>query len=532
MLERSSHRVENPNAVEWQATVHDKSQFEIVIDYPVLPRSIPQKGRKKESKPELSYWVDVYFFTPKNLGLNSQVYPRESFYKDLTNFVRIHTPKKDLIHAAILTTLEELLRLDQNHAFFPERTPRAIQEVKIFGNYVNLKIKTLFNRKGHLTDDQWVDQGGQIIELMDHFRMRYLRPSFNSIALDAELASALLWVDEYLSNRLEASFSKISLSPLSPRRSAFAQRFLANEYQHRAERGYFTPGKAATDLTVEQFYHRHGMLKKFVSETLYLRTQEVKRDRFYRNMMAGCGAALAGVWAEIAKMDSQLARGARDFGVRFMVLAGVGVLIYVFKDRIKEISKEYFNEKLKRFLPDYEVLLKYRFFDRVGKKMDLLVGQYQEYVRYLSSVSLPEDIRFVRDSSRRENFFGENQESIIHYSKRVSLDPTVAAQMETPMLSLKDIFRFNMAEFLQYLDNPEKSLAIYDFEEGAIQIRAPKVYYFNIFLKIGVWKEGVCGSRVKTTQIEHLRLVLNKSGIVRVDAGFPRGEYWYEDEAP
>ncbi|MFZ9595663.1 MAG: hypothetical protein ACO3A2_06245 [Bdellovibrionia bacterium] len=531
MLDRSSHRVENQNPVQWQASVHDQSQFEIVIDYQVPQVRSEQGSGRREQKSEMSYWVDFYFFTPKNLGLNSQVYPRESFYQDLTNLVRIHTPKKDLIHAAILPTLENLLVLDQSQPFFPEQTHRAIQEVKIFANYVNLRLKTWFNHKPALSDDQWVIQGSEIIELVEHFRMRYLKPSLQSIALDSDLASALLWVDEYLSNRLEVSFSKISLSQVSSPRSSFARRFLSNEYQHRAERGYVTPGRAATDRNLEQFYHRHGMLKKFVSESLYLKTQEVKRDRLYRNMMAGFGAALAGVWAEVAKMDSQLARGARDFGVRFMVLASVGVLIYVFKDRIKEISKEYFNEKLKGFLPDYEVLLTYPFFDRLGKKQDLRVGKYQETVRYLSSESLPEDIRFVRDLTQAEDLFGENQENIIHYSKRVALNPTVSSQMETELLSLKDIFRFNMGGFLQYLDNPEKSLAIYDFEEGAIQIRAPKVYYFNLFLRMSAWDQGLDQPRKKTTQIEHLRLVLNKSGIVRLDAVFPRGEHWYEDEA-
>jgi hypothetical protein len=534
MAKSNSHYTrDSTRAVDWQASVHDQSQLEIAIDYRV-PRSLSSPLRPSrlprvrlpfatESKPV--FQLDVYFFTPKNLGLNSQTYSRESFYKDLTNFVRIHTPHRSHFGSCVLPSLDDWFRLNQSKAFRPSNMGMAVQELKLFGNYVNLKIKTLFNKKFTMSSEDWKNQSFEIIGSVTALRSKYLGPSMADPAMDSELRSAILWVDEYLSNRLEAS-----LSQLPSEGAAEFREFLNRERIHRSKMGYLNANREATERQLEHYYHRHGMLKKFVSEILYLGSKEVKRDRAYRNVMAGCGAALAGLWAEIAKLDSHFAHGARDFGARFIVVAMVGVLIYVSKDRIKDVSKEYFNEKMKGFLPDFEVLLSYDFFDRLGLKKEVAVGKYQEQVGYLSDRGLPTDVKFVRELTKRGEVQSKVTENAIHYSKRVWIQPTISTQLEMDILTLKDIFRFNISEFLNYFDNPEKNLAIYDFEEGVIQVRAPKVYYFNIFLRLVSWGEMKNGKRVKRTQVEHLQLVLNKSGIVRIDSVIPRGEHWYEDE--
>lgn len=60
-----------------QAEVHDRHQLELRFNY-----AVGERGRSR-------YFVDAYFFIPRNVGLNRANYAREQFYADFTAFMRI-----------------------------------------------------------------------------------------------------------------------------------------------------------------------------------------------------------------------------------------------------------------------------------------------------------------------------------------------------------------------------------------------------------------------------------------------------------
>jgi hypothetical protein len=189
------------------------------------------------------------------------------------------------------------------------------------------------------------------------------------------------------------------------------------------------------------------------------------------------------------------------------------------------MSKEYFNDKMKGYLPDFDVRLMHRWYDDSGSAKEVPVGKYHEYVHYLSDSKLPEDVRFIRNLTKDGDISGQLVEDVIHYSKRVWIETAAPLAGGGGGVALKDVFRFNMSEFLEYFDNPEKNLSIFDADEGSVRLRAPKVYHFNILLRLTTRSPG---GRSKV-QLEHVRLVLNKAGIVRVDPVFADGEHWYEE---
>ena len=69
---------------------------------------------------------------------------------------------------------------------------------------------------------------------------------------------------------------------------------------------------------------------------------------------------------------------------------------------------------------------------------------------------------------------------------------------------------------------------MYDSEEGAVVLNAPKVYYLDAIVRIAC-ASGVGEDRRERVQFEAFRVVLDKQGIVRLDEPIPRGRYVVED---
>ena len=61
------------------STVHDRYQFESKFNYDL----------HNDENGEKNYEVDIYFFIPKNIGINSDTYSREDFYSDIVNYLRV-----------------------------------------------------------------------------------------------------------------------------------------------------------------------------------------------------------------------------------------------------------------------------------------------------------------------------------------------------------------------------------------------------------------------------------------------------------
>src|SRR5262249_22367256 len=59
----------------------DKWQFELKSEFTI-----------SSAAPDTPYTQEFYFFIPNSLQINSTTYPKESFYQELTNFIRYKTP--------------------------------------------------------------------------------------------------------------------------------------------------------------------------------------------------------------------------------------------------------------------------------------------------------------------------------------------------------------------------------------------------------------------------------------------------------
>lgn len=507
-------------------TVHDRYQFESSFDFDI--RSNDNERKKK-------YQIDMYIFVPENIGINSDTYTRDNFYKDLSNYLRIKTPdlfklcsyKNKLLSLPWLERyLSVHLSTDKKHKI----SNVVIEEIKLFGSYINKKLKEF---------QLSVENNNSNINLMEKihltiisFRDIYMIKLKNKeVLFDSEIVRSLLLVDEYISYQLENTLLKV-FKKENTENKIIIENILKYELEYRSDNIDIISIDNEDESNRENYYYRIGLLKKYIYEVLFLKTVNLKKEKVYRNVFASFGAALAASWAAFADFSkiSLITTGDTSF-IRFFLFIFIGIIAYVFKDRLKELSREYFNERFKQRLPDYETKIFHKHFDVDGEEKNIFIGKSIEFMRFLKKQSVPNEILYIRDLGNRSEIDPERKEVIIHYSKKIKFDEKIIKDELIGVRFIRDNIRFDISQFLAKLDDPEKKFNYFDMKKGIVNITAPKVYHLNIVFKYFLEYEGKNKEKVRVqVEYERIRIVLNKKGIIRIDPVINRGTLNYCEE--
>ncbi len=523
-------------------TIHDHLQFQADFDFDLLPDTPQEESRE--------YTVDAYFFLPHSMGINRENFSRDQFYTSLTNYLRIRTP--DFSEYQADTLIPSADAYFKQHLFAHLRQalePLVIQEVKLFGCNLNTQLKklrslffSLYRPEQGLSNAHMRRLESMLIHILQYlsdFRSQYLgKVRYQSYLVDAEVRRVFVLVDEYLSYRLEASLIRI-LQYLEARPCHFAELLentLLSEMEYREAENLIRISDQTDKSMRERYYYRLGLLKKYVSEVLFLRVENLRKDKLYRNLVAAAGAALAALWAGLIDLQrfylmasSNNSQDLSDFTLRFFLIVIVGVVAYIFKDRIKELSREFFYSQLKHKLPDYEFEMVLDHYHRENQRLEhVRVGYVQQMMRFLSRDHLPAEIQYIRDMGHRTVLDPERHEHILHFSQTLQVDTHTMARQTEQIQRLHNILRFNVAAFLEKLDTPDKTLRYYDLQNGLAMIKAPKVYHVNVVFRYSSQREDPSEDRLpKHYEFERIRLILDKSGIQRIEPILARGELGY-----
>lgn len=483
----------------WSARVHDRSQFQMVFDY-----TVRQAGGSEVWGARPRFEVDLYFVAPRALEVGSSASPKEAFFEQMTQRTSLNVPDLARLARGELPDLERYLSLGLDLGAKRALAPRVVQEVRLFACWINdgfrqaLKSSELRYKR---------DLKG-LVALVDGFRAHVLAIEAQGHAVDDVVLEVVHDADAFLSVVLEQALG----------RAAVAGRQKAERQLVRRLEGQ----PARREPEVDELEHqalRYRILKKRISRILYLSPHEIQRHRIYRNLAAAMGAGLAALFAETARYYNTVAAGAADFSLRVAVFIGIAVVAYVFKDRVKDLSKEYFGKKVAGGLADRESRLQLSYVGPVGEPRTVDVASQQEWVEHLDADALPDDTRYVWERMGGEIARGAET---LHYAKKLWIEPEALRTLEFGDLSVKEVIRFDTTPFLAYLDEPLTELAQYDVEGGAVIRKAPKVYPLDVVLRVRL---GPDGGPERSVQMECFRVVLDKSGIVRVDTPLDRGRY-------
>lgn len=534
-----------PPAMSVQVEVHDRHQLEIRLGYGFGGKQGPRR-----------YAVDAFFFVPRNIGTSESNYSREQFYRDVTAHMRLDAAPLPLEQLADpQCPSSPLFRINQalEQLQSPVRPPPSrpvVVHVKLYAHLfaegVKAEMKTLRRRLDE--EAGWQQEGAAAdferrvessLARMQHAlsgfrRIKAAFAPFEGVSHQL-LADGMRTCDEYMSLVLEEWVAHLAHAlDLVPQRldgSGMIARIRArlsllaqSEAEHRARLGYLVlSGRTFSDSEGDErrpaaskrlsegeyFTYRSGLLKKAVHQALYLDVREVKRDMFLRNMVGATAAALAAIWALALAMRmpssmSDLPAGTQAF---FFFAA---VFAYVMKDRIKATTNEVLLPKLRIF--DHSSKLTGASLESMG--LADLEAQVRESMRFKATSELPSEVVKLRMARRTVRHAEPVGEEVIHYRKQLSIGSRRPGSPLPAGYRLRDILRLNVRPFLTRLDEPLDQVDYFDrlrmrFE----QVDLPKVYHINLVLRVG--RED--GSSEGQVRLDHLRLVLNKEGIVRVE---------------
>lgn len=497
--------------------IHERQQLEVRFAYALGSEAGPQR-----------YTVDTYLFVPRNVGVARSNYPKDEFYGDATALLRLDAAPLALDRLADLTCpdspLSKLARAlcEFRASAHSQRSQPLSVQVKLYAYLftvgVRAELGALAKAPAARLEEDLEAALARIREALAAYRRtRSAYWPFEAVChqsfaeeMRASDEYMSLFVDERLTRLVDALTANAALcdgSGVVARCRLRCGDLAREEALYRKKYGYLTLQETGGPAG-EYFAYRAGLLKKTVQSALYLDAREVPVDTFVRNAVGAAAAALAAIWAT-ALAVSLPSLTAVD-GQTQVVLFTVAVLAYVLKDRIKAVANEQLVPRLRQF--DHTKWISGGALGAVG--LGMLKARLRESVRFLSDREVPREILQVRRSKRTVRGAEPLAEEVIHYRKMIEAVAADEAKELPRGYWVRDILRLNVRHFLVRLDEPLDQVEYFDLARGGFaHATLPKTYHLNLVLK--VTRETAALVQERT---EHLKVLLNKEGIVRVEA--------------
>jgi hypothetical protein len=496
--------------IQQSAIPHDRYQIELKLDYEL------GKGKKTH------YRISTYLFFPKSLGITEDGYPRNEFYRDVKNYIRIKTPIVSLrdLNESDTSPLSTVKQIVQGANWYQDDdlNERLINSLKLFGamfksalrehiNLVERRLQTAKTRdKIHVQVenliDEFIHQSRQISE-----RYRFFYTEINLPIVKEEPFLAYTLVDEYSSLLIEEGatelfqlvsqhFDKMD----QPGCLADLNQIVEKERNHRVAHGYGSVLKPRDANEVYAF--RSSVLKKYVSSILHLSTDAQREGRGVEHILMALAAGVSMIFATVVAFYFQTIYGNFTFPAFVALVIG-----YMFKDRIKEAGRALLSDKMKNILYDRRINIR-----TLDGKYKLAV--LREKVTFLTEDNLPELVLTARHKDPFADLDNEGMgETIICHTKDIVLDGDLfpKAFKGLPRVSgLNDIIRYNVQPYLRKMADPvEEQLLLVDGQLKSVMTH--KVYHVNV---VSRYKSI---SPIVEILYKRMRLVLTRQGIKRIE---------------
>ena len=482
--------------VQEKIKIHDRYQFEIKYTYPL-----------NQELPETDYLVETFMFIPNNLGVNAESYTKHDFYGDLQKYIRFKTPV--FLLASIIKEKGPLDRLKADMTALAEDPSNAetgkdyLYQLKMLCSI----LKSALRDEGDYieTCQCAADKHGLIERLLENIAritagFRKLRPIIQVPHLQPEQVTFYNFSDEYISLMVEKSLFKLleyqkSIEIKSKDELCVRITDIINdEIKYREENNF--PSLVRENSSNEAIIYRMRILKKIMGSILFLKTFTQTEGRLVEQILMGLCAGMAMAFA-----TGMLFLSRRVFADLTLSLFIILVVSYIFKDRLKELSKIYMIEFLKKYMYDYKTILMTNL---------TRIGFCRETFTFLKEKNLPPEIVKIRNKdylSELDN--GYVGESVIYSKKYIKIYSSDCRRIyaDFQVDGIHDIIRFNIRHFLDKMDNPESLLYLPDGPNGFKMVPGLCTYHINLILKY-----GMAGQK----EYHKFRLVLNRDGIKRI----------------
>ena len=479
--------------IEENIEIHDKYQFEIKLAYKL----------NKEKKCNY-YNIETYLFLPLNLGISKRTYTREQFYTDIHSYIRLKTPE-----IALKNILEGK---DSPFSKLKRATERVGKTNKpkdiIVWEYHTKMFLSIFRTalRDHMLFILGKEQKEDVRYLIGEYikwaeavakNYRNLRKLINLPTLSENIFNIYIMGDEFISLSIE-NFTFELIERLGKRGKDYEKDLLSlveREIRHRENQGFPSIPHEGSDN--ETYLFRKGVLKKFASSVLFLDTHYEKEGKLIEQLFYSLAAGVAMVFATLVAFYTQKKYGQYTFPL-FIAL----VISYMFKDRIKELTRLYFAKKLRKYFFDHKTEI----FVPGGKR----IGLCRERFSFVKEKNVNKEIINLRARDSFTNI--ENDllgEKVIYYRKFIKLSPKdiEKAYEEYTINGIDDIIRFNISSFLKRMDDPQKPIYILT-KDGYKKIWGERVYHVNMIIKFTTEND---------VKFKRFRIILTREGLKRIE---------------
>ncbi|OQA92484.1 MAG: hypothetical protein BWY26_00250 [Elusimicrobia bacterium ADurb.Bin231] len=483
--------------IQESVKVHDKYQFEIKLGYKVF-----------ESEQDTQYNIEIYFFFPGSLDINSHTYTKQDFYKDLRTYIRFKTPSvilrhfmdKDSPFEKLKSCCERLLKEPESPAICKE----YIHKIKMFCCILKsaLRDHVKFVALSESPDSIKIlinEYLSNLQKIRDGFRSLYGLMAMPNMPVQAR--SYFLFSDEYISHRIEQySFSLLRILKKNTAEEDIKYTkqiydLIEEEFKYREKNKFPSIPRETGDN--EEVVFRKSVLKRFIGSILFLKTRSEKEGFLLEQILFGVAAGLSMMFATAVAFFSQSKFGSISLPV-FIVL----IVSYIFKDRIKELLRMYFAKNLQKVFFDHKIIL----YTAEREK----IGLVKEVFYFIKEKNIPKEIMRMRDRDHiTEIENGLWGEKIAVYIEQVRLSAKKLKNIfkDYSIDSINDIMRFDISKFLSKMDNPQKAVFLFHRNEFK-KIYADRVYHINMIIKY----------QMKNNMLyKKFRIVLNRDGIKRIE---------------
>lgn len=489
---------------------HDRLNLELKLEHPA-----PDATRER-----VESLVDLWFFLPPAIGITAETYGAADFYGDLRAYTRLKTPDLSLAELARLdgpgSPLATLATMSVNlpAGRVPKKLGQAIRaEARLLCCIFRRSAREVYIALD-LDDPEALDaEASSVAEQCRRLlhSWRHLVDELGLAAVDAKTRASLRTCDEALSLEVEALASRILLDR-GHVLGGSAEELVAlasEERRRRADRGDRSgalPGADGAD-TRATFWDQASLLKKYVSQALFLVVRKHSGQKTLEHLAKAVAAALAMAWTVTLQVTMVLLLGLElnsSVDVRVVVLFSlIAVGGYILKDRIKDTV----GKRLAGAIPQ---LLYDRRLDLYRKDDGPQLGQVRERVRFASVEDAPVDVRELRVHMARTPLVLSTDAHCLHYQRRVAAFPRQGARTFPRLVGLTDILRVNLAAWVRTLDSRRKSVAFVSPEGQVSTAEVPNHYFVDVVARIS--------GPGSTCSLKAWRLVLSRRGLVRVEA--------------
>jgi hypothetical protein len=439
-------------------------------------------GYVAKRKDTMSYFdMNTWIFIPDSLDINAKTYLKSNFYRDVRSYVRLITPtyllrdltKEEnlpfsLLRQACATTTSQYTNTNLKENETQIKMFASIVKSSIRNGYLHIINNAIDADRGFLCND-FIEHIKSIIGLY-----RSLRKIVNVPCPDNRLLEYFNFGDEFIANVVEQHVTRL-LDYLNSRFPGEHQDIKKNicdlldkELEYKQTMHYIWI-RQHDEKDNQDFVYHAGLLKKYIESNLYLNAHKRRNTLLLEQAAFSIAAGIAMIFATSISFAFQQTYG--NFTLPFFIAL---VISYMFKDRIKDLIKYYFANKLGS-----------RFFDNVisirvdNKKL----GWCKEGFDYITFSKV---FPYILDKRGRTSLLEVNrgiEEQVILYRKRVRLKrEKLITTSRYPILGINDIIRYNLSEFMRKMDN--QNVVLYSTDEKEYnKIKAKKVYYLNYVIQ-------------------------------------------------